>query len=431
VAVLTTVRLAAVGAGFLTSVLAARVLGTSQLGAAGVALTIGAIAALVANGGLNIASTYFLGRRPHERRVIAHRVLTLGLAASLLAAALVLFVVRPFADRIFDQDALALVSATAVLAAGIVGFEVGGAILLGLDRRKPYVITQVIEGLGSFVLTAAIFVFVSPTAEGMVIAAGLAFLVAALFAASVAQRTVGGWIFGFDARFTREALALGLRGQAGNILQFLNLRLDLLLVPLLMDLRAAGLYLIAVRMSEVVTQTASAAAAFLFPAVSRSGVNQTELTERTMRVTLIVVIAAGAAIALAGEVLLETFFGPQFGAATGALRITMFAMVPLSISRLLAGDMKGRGRAGLVSISAATALIATLLLDLLLIPRYGIEGAAVASLLAYSAGAATLLAAYTRVTGAPLRRLIPTMADVATIASVVRRLAPGDRARRP
>ena len=55
VVVLVFVRFGAVAAGFLTHVLAARVLGATDLGAAGVALTVGSIAALIANSGLDIA----------------------------------------------------------------------------------------------------------------------------------------------------------------------------------------------------------------------------------------------------------------------------------------------------------------------------------------------------------------------------------------
>jgi Na+-driven multidrug efflux pump len=90
----------------------------------------------------------------------------------------------------------------------------------------------------------------------------------------------------------------------------------------------------------------------------------------------------------------------------------MLAMIPLAITRLLAGDMKGRGRPGLVSLSAGTALIATVVLDLTLIPRFGIEGAALASFLAYSVGAIVIVLAYRRTTGASVREFVPRLDDV-------------------
>lgn len=411
VALLTVVRLAATAAGFLTSVLAARALGPTALGAAAVGLTLATIAAVLANGGLNISTIFFLGRRPAERRLIVGRSFTLGLFTTGLAAGLVLLAAPMLSPAVFGAGHADLLAATAIVASGIVSFELTGSLLLGLDRRSAYLAAQVIEGIGSLFLVAIVFIGVAATPAGYLVGGASAALLAAVFATVIAQRTVGGRLLAFDAGFARESLALGLRGQVGNVLQQLNLRLDLLLVPLFVDLGAAGVYLIAVRMSEVVSQIASAAAAYLFPAVSRHDPGNTELTERTVRITLLVVAASGLVIGLLAPILLQVFFGRDYTSGAGALRITMLAMIPLSLNRLMAGDIKGRGRPGLVSVAAGCALVATVVFDLLLIPPFGIEGASVASLAAYSIGAGVLLTAYRRVTGSPLRRLVPTLGD--------------------
>ncbi len=419
------VRLASVGAGFLTSVLVARTLGPPALGAAAVGLTIGTIAALLANGGLNISSIYYLGRRPAERGPITNRSFSLGLVATALAALIVVIAGRVLSPATFDGGAADLAIAAAFLAASIVAFELAGSLLLGHDRRTAYLATQAIEGMGSLFLIGLLFALGATTSAGYVAGAALAAMIAAVFATGVVARAIGGLRLSFDAGFTREALSLGLRGQVGNILQMLNLRLDLLLVPLFVDLRAAGIYLIAVRMSEVIAQIASSGAAYLFPAVSRLDLKQTDLTERTVRLTLIVVVGIGLVIGVFAPLLLGVFFGPAYIEGTGALRITIIAMVPLSLQRLMGSDMKGRGHAGLVSISAGAALIATVALDVLLIPALGIEGASLASLIAYSTGAAVLLIAYRRVTGSSLLALVPRVEDARQLAAASLQLLRG------
>jgi stage V sporulation protein B len=412
VATLSTVRFAAAGAGFLTSILAAHLLGPAPVGIAGVGMTGGTIAALIANGGLNISSIYFLGRRPADRQAIVSVSFTLGLIAATIAAALAILGAPVVAPDVFRGADLPLLAATGLLGASIVGFEVTGSLLLGSDLRSAYLVAQVIEGIGSFLLAVIVLVLLSRTAAGFVLSTALAFLAAVVFASWTLQRSLRRPILAFDGRFARESLALGLRGQIGNVLQFLNLRLDVLFVPIFVDLRAVGIYVIAVRMSEVVSQVASAAAVFLFPAVSREDVDRTELTERAMRAMLTVVAVTGLLIAVPARPLLALFFGTEFESGSAALQITMLAMIPLAITRLLAGDMKGRGRPGLVSLSAGTALIATVVLDLTLIPRFGIEGAALASFLAYSVGAIVIVLAYRRTTGASVREFVPRLDDV-------------------
>ena len=416
IALLTIVRLAATAAGFLTSVVAARVLGPTALGAGAVGLTFGTIAALLANGGLNISSIYFLGRRPDERTATTHRSFTLGLCATALAAALVIIAAPLLSPTVFGPGHTDLVLATALVAAGIVSFGLNGSLLLGLDRRIAYLGTQVIEGIGSFFLVVLVFAGGGATSAGYLLGAALAALLATAFATVVAHRTVGGRPLAFDARFARESLALGLRGQVGNVLQFLNLRLDMLLVPLFVDLRAAGVYLIAVRMSEVVAQIASAASAYLFPAVSRGASARPASRNGPSGSPWSWSSRAASSSASSPRCSSRRSSDPIMRRA-GALRITMLAMVPLSLSRLMASDMKGRGRAGLVSVSAGCALAATIVFDLLLIPSFGIEGASVASLIAYSAGACVLLVAYRRVTGSSLRPLVPTVTDARLLAT--------------
>lgn len=408
---LSTVRLASAGAGFLTSVLSAQILGASALGVAGVGLTTGSIAALIANGGLNISGIYFLGQRPDQRDPIVAVTFTLGLVAAALGAVLVVVGAPIVASRVVGDD-LPVLAATALVAASIVSYEVTGSLLLGLGLRGPYVLVQVIEGIGSLVAAVILLILVSATAAGLILSSAAAFLGAAVVAGVVLGRSIRRSLVGFDGPFARESLALGLRGQVGNVLQFLNLRLDVLFIPIFIDLRAAGIYIIAVRMSEVVSQVSSATGVLLFPEVSRSDVRDTAITERAMRATIVVVGGAGLAIAIAAEPLLTTFFGTEFGAGTGALRITMLAMVPLAFTRLLAGDLKGRGRPGLVSLAAGSALIATVVLDVALIPRFGIEGAALASLCAYGVGSVVIGLAYRRITGASLRAFVPRPADL-------------------
>jgi Na+-driven multidrug efflux pump len=98
-----------------------------------------------------------------------------------------------------------------------------------------------------------------------------------------------------------------------------------------------------------------------------------------------------------------------------ALRIMLLAMLPLSLVRIMAGDLKGRGRPGIVSIAALVALLGTIAFDLLLIPAMGIEGAALASLLTYSTSASLLLMTYWRVTGGSMRALLPTLSDLRSL----------------
>lgn len=407
-------------------------IGPDGLGVVGAATTAATIGALITNGGINIATVYFLGQRPTEAVPIVSWVTTIGGIAALLAALVTLAAGALLGDLLVGDVSPAVLFTTAALAAGILVFELGGGVLLGLQERGVYISIQVVEAVGSLVLVVAILAFISQSPAGFLAATAAGYWLGLGVAVAAVSRRVGRIRFGLSRRFVAEALAVGLRGQAGNLLQFLNLRLDLLLVPALLNLSSAGVYLIAVRISEMVMQVASSAATFLFPHVaSQATPTATSVTQRTVRFTLLIVIATGLLLAVGAEAILGLSFGPAFADGAPTVRITLLAMLPLSVVRLLAGDLKGRGRPGLVSIAAMLALIVTIVGDIILIPILGIAGAALASLLSYSASAAVLLVAYRNVTGASVAGLLPRPSDLVAVFSVLQAHMPrpGNRAR--
>lgn len=424
---LTIVRLIGLAAAFAAAVLGARLLGQAGFGAAGVAITVGMVAAIVCNGGVNIAVISLAGRYPQRRaQVLAATALTatLGAIASALIAAALAVVASTGLGLPGRVD---LFAAAALVAAGIVAFEFAGSALLALNGRRAYAIADLVRGVG-LLAAAGVLLALWRTDTAFVLATGVAYVGAAAVALGVAHGGSRALIPAWHPELMRRGLAIGLRGQAGNVLQFLNLRLDLLLIPVLVGLPAAGIYLVAVRVSEVIGQVPGAVGSLIFPAVAQQDdPRSTALTERAIRMSMLVVGVAGALIVIAADPLIALVFGSAFGAATPSLRILALAIIPLSVARIMAADLKGRGRPGLVSLVMLATLVVTIALDLALIPPLGIAGAAIASLAAYTCSAALLVAAFAALTGSRLRLMLPGPADVVALARATRQVVVASR----
>lgn len=78
----------------------------------------------------------------------------------------------------------------------------------------------------------------------------------------------------------------------------------------------------------------------------------------------------------------------------------------------------------MVSIAAGVGAAVTVVADVALLPRWGIAGAAVASILAYGTTAGVLVVAFCRSTGAGPLTLCPRVVDVVDLFLVVRRQLP-------
>ena len=163
----------------------------------------------------------------------------------------------------------------------------------------------------------------------------------------------------------------------------------------------------------------------LFPHIAASTDRaSTVTTERAGRLTLTATLAAGAVLAALSAPLLGLVFGASYRRGTWALVLLLVAMLPLGLGRIVSADLKGRGRVGVVSIAAGVGAAVTVVADVALLPRWGIAGAAAASILAYGTTAGVLVAAFCRITGARPLALCPRAADVVDLFSLVRRQLP-------
>jgi O-antigen/teichoic acid export membrane protein len=159
----------------------------------------------------------------------------------------------------------------------------------------------------------------------------------------------------------------------------------------------------------------------LFPHVAaQPDARATATTERTSRLTLLATVGAAAALAAVSPLLLGWVFGPAYRAGVPALLVLLAAMPPLALARVLAADLKGRGRPGLVSVGSGVGVALTVVGDVALIPVLGIEGAALASVVAYTGMAAVLVGCYRRVTGGSLLALLPRFSDLGDVVRLGR-----------
>lgn len=422
VVLLAAARLSTVAAFFGVSVVAARLLPPDAVGSAAVGQTIGMIAGLVANGGLNISAIYFLQRAPGERRATVERLTALGIAAA-AGAILVALLSAPVAfGLVLAEASWPLLVAAALMGATMIAFELSGAVLLGLGHSGRFTVLELVRGWGSLAAVALLLLGPWRADGGLVLGLALGYAAAAVLGFAWTERAGMSIAPRYDLGFSAAALRFGLRGQVGNVFQFLGVRLDLLVVPALLDLRAAGIYYLAVRVSDVVGQVATAASSLVFPRVAgQEDRHATELTERAVRLTVLAVAVAGLLLGLGGELVLRLAFGPEYAAGAAALAILLVATVPLAVGRVLAADLKGRGRPGVVSLAAGLSVVATVAFDFALVPMLGIEGAALASVLTYLASTTALLLAYRGITRGRLGALVPRPSDVSFLLAAVRR----------
>jgi O-antigen/teichoic acid export membrane protein len=124
-----------------------------------------------------------------------------------------------------------------------------------------------------------------------------------------------------------------------------------------------------------------------------------EMTPLISRNILLVSIAAAAALIVVSPILIRVLFGGDFTPAQTPLLLLMPGVIAASAGRVLGSYLFSQGRVIYNTYATFIALGVTLALDLVLIPTLKIEGAAIASSIAYVVSLAATLYWYRQVSG--------------------------------
>jgi O-antigen/teichoic acid export membrane protein len=389
-------RLGAIGSLTLASLLVARIAGPAGVGALVLLRVLPWLVGLVLSSGLYGAAPYFLsgpGRaEPRYRATMAAIVAAAGVAGAVLWIA-----ASPlFGPLLFPQLSTALL----VLA--------GVSVLTQALETAAMACSQGFDDLPGANRLIFLEEFLFVPIFGLLLLAGsepyLA-MVVALLLGDLANAILGwarlarrGFFTGAgrpSMRLAREVAAYGFRAQLGTIALLLNARLDFALVGALLGPASLGIYAVASRYAELLRLPALAMNYVLFPAYARDGGALATERIRAMLPRIGWIPAAVAVpMALAAPLVLPLVFGRPFSAAVTPAWVLLVGLAGGGIIGVIGAYLSGVGRPGLYSASLAAGLPVTVALDLLLIPPFGVIGAAAASAVAYLVTTGVLLACY-------------------------------------
>jgi O-antigen/teichoic acid export membrane protein len=162
---------------------------------------------------------------------------------------------------------------------------------------------------------------------------------------------------------------------------------------------SVGYYVVAASVAELIWYLPNAFGFVLFPKTASSDPEEARrFTPKVARLSVFITAVAAFGLFLVSRVLITVLYTEEYLPSLYPLWILLPGAVVLSYSKVLFADLGGRGKPYYGTFASLISLGVTLGLDLLLIPRWGIVGAALASSLAYATNATAALVFYTRLT---------------------------------
>jgi O-antigen/teichoic acid export membrane protein len=239
---------------------------------------------------------------------------------------------------------------------------------------------------------------------------------AAAAAVSLGRIRAGGFFRGWgrpSLGLARSVTAFGARGQLGDLLMLMNLRLDFLILGSLAGPAVLGQYAVASKCAELMRLPSTACNYVLYPRFARAprAMADAEARRLTWRCCALTV-AAAPLMAVAAVVGLPLLYGSAFRGAVLPACVLVVGLAFDGAASVASAYLRGVGHPGVNSVGMAVGVVATVVLDVLLIPRQGALGAAVASSVAYLTTTTMLVLLAHRLLRAAARpRQAPTAAE--------------------
>ena len=414
------------GLAFFLRIVLARGLGDEGLGTYSLFYLTVLVAGAVGNLGVGLGNIYFLNKGDFGyRELFNNSLFVIGATAIATAIVVVIYGLVSDAEAFVSGRAYWLYAPTVPV---VVAYLLLTSFLHGSSRFLALAMVAVSQGLAALFIAMGLFYADALDVFGAILAFLASFALADVLALLAIGWRQSNLVAILRPRWgvLREQVKYGAQGQAANLAQLFNYRLDQFLVAAFVTRASVGHYAVATSVSESVWWISSAVAMVLLPRLTGLTRERAEaLTPVVCRNTLLVSVLAAIALVAVSPLAIRWLFGADFQPAVTPLMLLMPGVVAVSAARVLGSYLFSQGKVIYNTYATLLALAVTLILDLVLIPTLEVNGAAIASSIAYAVSLLATLWFYRRLSGASVwGALLPRASDAQYYRALWRRLRP-------
>jgi O-antigen/teichoic acid export membrane protein len=391
----------------LGGILVARFLGPAAKGQLTVLIALGSMAVLLASLGVHQSSIYFLGRHKEDRDAIVSNNTLFALGGALVTTALLAAAGVAFHDQLLSGVPLTLFFAYLLAVPFNYVTEFVRRTILGTGKVSIYNVPDLAQGASLLFGTAIVILIfgkhVLPLAvlrvatEGLVAAFMLIYLWKVVRFRMRPSRTV-----------LRQQVGYGVKNYASSLFWLFLFSSDALLVNHFLGNEQTGIYSVAVSLGLPITMLGAVVGTLVFQRVAADEDEATRVanTNRVVRVLAPVALALVLAVGVAAQWLIPALYGHAFDHATTALLLLLPGFFALAIETVVMNFLAGDGSPPIVYWGPFIGLVVNLGANIFVIPRWGINGAAVTSSVGYAVVLGLVLGYYLRWTHSRLGEVV-------------------------
>lgn len=393
------VQIAAFGFGLLNNILLSRWLGPAPLGKVAILFVLAELIYKISNLGLETSTSYFISNQRFPFSQIMGNIVTLIALVLGFSTLLSYFAFRSGLVHLFVQNSgtrtdLPGFGWCVLLIVGYMSYDYGTKIILGRQQFINYNKYQFIRPLLLFSFLLAGYRYLGITIALVIIYYSAAWTVTGFFmwrqAAPIRPR--------FNPMLVKKLLSYGTKIMLTNLITFLNYRADVFLIGYFGSSEMVGWYYVATVVAEKMNYISQSTNTILFPAAAHSEAQQAK-TPIFVRSNLFIVSLIAIVVAIATPSLLPVLYSSQYQNSVLPLLVLLPGVVALTLPKVISADLAARGMPQISMYVTILIFALNIALNILLIPRIGILGAALSSSIAYLTAALLMSYLYKRITG--------------------------------
>lgn len=358
----------------------ARYLGPEQFGLLSYVIAVVAIFMALSRLGMESILVRELVSHPEEKRYYMGTAFSLMLFAALIGIGLMAGIIFLFESDLQTKHYIFIISV------GLI-FQTFLVIDYDFQSRVKAKYSSIAKSI-ALVLSALIKVFlVLIQADLLLFVIAYAFdhaLIALLLIAMYLKKRQPNFLFSFNVQLIKPLLKSAWPMVMSSVAIMLYMRVDQIMIKNMLDSEQLGLYSAMTRIYEGWVMIPVILSVSLLPAIVKSkSLSQAEYEKRLTLLFLFVFwisIVVAVITTLFSEVIIRLTFGVEYMPASSVFVIIMWsasfaALGSVTLRYLVAENMEKK-----IVIRTVVALVINVLLNIILIPIYGIEGAAIATL---------------------------------------------------
>ena len=388
----------------ITGVILARGLGPDGRGVYGLINEMALVVAAFPGAALELAGIYMIGQRRYSLQTVFSNSFSWALVVAGICL-LLIPVILLSGQTVFGMSTLEI--SIALTGAAMITIGDGSReYLLPLNRPLAYtgltLIPPILRFAGVLVVVLAVGLTVDRVAAIWLISfAALLLFTMAIMGRHVHFRPSVNW------KAMRAQVSFGSRSHFGWILQALNHRLDVFMIAAMVGTGGVGHYLVGVNLAELTWWVPLALGTVLFPKASAmDSESNFEMSAVACRRTLVVTMLAGLGLLAVAPTAIPLVYGGNFVPSVTVFLILLPSGLLYTIHKVLGSSLSAHGMPQATLFAGLASLPLTVGLNVLMIPRWGITGAAIASDIAYAVNAAVILVLFVRASKLPLRKIL-------------------------